>query len=80
MKFRLAVSVLLLTTGSISYGQAVPAGGTPMSPMTTNTVGPNLPDLDGIVHYALSASEIAQYGYYGSGVTTYSTALSGDVA
>ena len=80
MKFRLAVSALLLTTGSISYGQAVPAGGTPMSPMTTNTVGPNLPDLDGIVHYALSASEIAQYGYYGSGVTTYSTTLSGDVA
>jgi hypothetical protein len=80
MKFRLAVSVLLLTTGSISYGQAVPAGGTPMSPVTTNTVGPNLPDLDGIVHYALSASEIAQLGYYGSGVTTYSTTLSGDAA
>lgn len=80
MNFRLAVSVLLLTTGSISYGQAVPAGGTPMSPMTTNTVGPNLPDLDGIVHYALSASEIAQLGYYGSGVTTYSTTLSGDVS
>jgi len=80
MKFRLAVSALLLTTGSISYGQAVPAGGTPMSPVTTNTVGPNLPDLDGIVHYALSASEIAQYGYYGSGVTTYSTTLSGDVS
>ena len=80
MKFRLAVSALLLTMGSISYGQAVPAGGTPMSPMTTNTVGPNLPDLDGIVHYALTASEIAQYGYYGSGVTTYATSLSGDVA
>ena len=80
MKFRLAVSVLLLTTGSISYGQAVPAGGTPMSPMTTNTVGPNLPDLDGIVHYALSASEIAQLGYYGPGVTTYSTNFSGDVS
>lgn len=80
MKFRLAVSALLLTTASISYGQAIPAGGTPMSPMTTNTVGPNLPDLDGIVHYALTASEIAQYGYYGSGVTTYSTILSGDVA
>lgn len=80
MKFRLAVSALLLTTGSISHGQAVPAGGTPVSPLTTNTVGPNLPDLDGIVHYALSASEIAQYGYYGSGVTTYSTTLSGDVA
>jgi hypothetical protein len=80
MKFRLTVSALLITTASISYGQAVPAGGTPMSPMTTNTVGPNLPDFDGIVHYALTASEVAQLGYYGSGVTTYSTALSGDVS
>jgi hypothetical protein len=80
MKFRLAISALLLTMGSISYGQAIPAGGTPMSPMTTNTVGPNLPDLDGVVHYALSASEIAQVGYYGPGVTTYSTNLSGDAS
>jgi hypothetical protein len=51
-----------------------------MSSMTTNTVGPNLPDLDGVVHYALTASEIAQHGYYGSGVTTYSTTLSGDAS
>jgi hypothetical protein len=51
-----------------------------MSSMTTNTVGPNLPDLDGVVHYALTASEIAQHGYYGAGVTTYSTTLSGDVS
>jgi hypothetical protein len=80
MKFQLSVSALLLTAGSLCYGQAVPAGGTPMSSMTTNTVGPNLPDLDGIVHYALTASEIAQLGYYGSGVTTYSTILSGDVS
>ena len=51
-----------------------------MSSMTTNTVGPNLPDLDGVLHYALTASEIAQHGYYGNGVTTYSTTLSGDVS
>jgi hypothetical protein len=51
-----------------------------MSSMTTNTVGPNLPDLDGVLHYALTAAEIAQLGYYGSGVTTYSTILSGDVS
>ncbi|HEX3969444.1 MAG TPA: hypothetical protein VHW70_15855 [Edaphobacter sp.] len=80
MKFRLLVSAMLLTAGTLCYGQAVPAGGTPVSSMTTNTVGPNLPDLDGIVHYALSAAEIAQLGYYGSGVTTYSTTLSGDVS
>ena len=80
MKFRLAISALFLTTGSICYGQAVPTGGTPMSPMTTNTVGPNLPDLDGILHYALSGAEIVQLGYYGPGVATYSTNLSGDVS
>ncbi len=80
MKFRLSVSALLLTAGSLCYGQAVPAGGTPVSSVTTNTVGPNLPDLDGIVHYSLTASEIAQLGYYGSGVTTYSTTLSGNVS
>lgn len=51
-----------------------------MSSMTTNTVGPNLPDLDGVLHYSLTASEIAQLGYYGSGVTTYSTTLSGNVS
>jgi hypothetical protein len=77
MTLRFAVSVLLLTAGSISWGQAIPAGGTSM---TTNTVGPNLPDLDGILHYALSASEIVQLGYYGPGEATYGTTFSGDVA
>ena len=80
MKFRIAVSTLLLTVSSISYGQAVPAGGTPMSSMTANSVGPNLPDLDGVTHYALSASETIQLGYYGPGEVTHSTVLSGDVA
>jgi hypothetical protein len=77
MKFRIAVSALLLTVGSVSYGQAVPAGGSAMSPGST---GPNLPTLDGILHYALSASEIIQLGYYGAGQVTHSTVLSGDVA
>ena len=76
MKFRLAVSALLLTVGSLSYGQAVPAGGTAMS---SGSTGPNLPSLDGIVHYALSASEVIQFGYYGPNDVTHSTVLSGDV-
>lgn len=76
MKIRISVSMLVLTMSSISYGQAIPAGG---SSMTTNSSGPNLPTLDGVVHYALSASEVIQYGYYGSGDVTHSTALSGDV-
>ena len=77
MKIRIAVSMLTLTMGSISHGQAIPAGGASMS---TNSSGPNLPTLDGIVHYALSASELAQLGYYGPGQVTYSTVLSGDAA
>lgn len=80
MKFRLSVSALLLSASPLCYGQAVPAGGAPISSTTTNTVGPNLPNLDGVLHYALTASEIAQLGYYGSGVTTYSTTLSGNVS
>lgn len=77
MKFRIAVAALLLTTGPLSYGQAVPTNGTAM---TSGSGGPNLPSLDGIVHYALSASEIIQFGYYGPGRTTHATTLSGDVA
>ena len=42
--------------------------------------GPNLPSLDGVLHYAVSASEVIQFGYYGSGEVTNSTVLSGDVA
>ena len=77
MKIRFALSALVLTAGAISYGQAIPAGGTSMSPSGS---GPNLPNLDGILHYAVSASEVVQFGYYGSGDVTSSTALSGDVA
>jgi hypothetical protein len=77
MKFRLAASALLLIMGPLSYGQAVPAGGTAM---TSGSGGPNSPSLDGILHYALSASEVIQLGYYGPGDVTHSTVLSGDVA
>jgi hypothetical protein len=78
MKIRIVVPALLLTMASISYGQAVPAGGnnTPISAIGST---PFLPSLDGVLHYALNGSEIFQYGYYGAGNTTYSTALSGDV-
>ncbi|HXC95521.1 MAG TPA: hypothetical protein VNU92_07460 [Edaphobacter sp.] len=76
MKIRFVVSVLGLAMGSIAYGQAVPAG----TSMTSSNLGPNLPNLDGVLHYAVSASEVVQFGYYGDGVVTHSTALSGDVA
>lgn len=79
IKNRIAIPALLLAMGSISYGQAVPAGVATISPGPSGS-GPNLPALDGIVHYAVSASEIVQLGYYGSGEVTSSSALSGDVA
>ena len=34
----------------------------------------------GLLHYALNASEIVQYGYYGSGNASASAVLSGDIA
>jgi hypothetical protein len=84
MKIRVVLSALFLiassiacslaTMGSIAYGQAAPAGiatiGAPPSPLA----------LDGVFHYALSASEIIQRGYYGPGDTTSSAVLSGDIA
>jgi len=76
MKFSIAVSMLVLTMASLAHGQAIPSGGTSMSPST----GPNLSSLDGVLHYALSASEVVQFGYYGPGQVTSSTALSGDIA
>jgi len=61
---------------SLAQGQAVPTAETSMS----SNLGPNLPNLDGVFHYALSASEVVQFGYYGNGETSYSTDLSGNAA
>jgi len=77
MRIRFAVVALLLTVSSISHGQAVPAGTPSMAPVNS---GINLNPLDGVLHYALSASQIIQFGYYGSGAVTSSTTLSGDVS
>jgi hypothetical protein len=77
IKLRIAAPALLLIGGAVSYGQAIPAGG---ASMTSSSGGPNFSALDGVLHYALSGSEIVQLGYYGSGEVTHSTALTGDVA
>ena len=77
IKTRFTVPALLLGLASAAHGQAVPAG---TSPMTSFSAGPNLPNLDGVLHYSLSASEIFQFGYNGPGVETHSTTLSGNVA
>ena len=77
MKIRFVMSALILTANLVCHAQAVP---TAESPLMTSSLGPNLPSLDGVVHYALSASEIVQYGYYGPGDVSHSTDLSGDIA
>ena len=76
MKIRLGISALFLlsTMSLISYGQATPAG------IATISTGPSSLSPDGIFHYALSASELVELGYYGSGDVTSSAALSGDIA
>ena len=74
IKVRMAALALLCVGGSLSYGQAVPAAVASANP------DPYLPSLDGIVHYTLTASEIVQFGSFGAGSTTESTALSGNVS
>jgi hypothetical protein len=76
MKIRLGISALFLlsTMSLISYGQATPAG------IATISTGPSSLSPDGVFHYALSASELVELGYYGSGDVTSSAALSGDIA
>jgi hypothetical protein len=75
MKIWIGVSALLLSVGSLLHGQAVP--NTTISSTGANSNG--FP-LDGTLHYALTASEIVQFGFYGSGETTSSTNLSADAA
>ena len=77
MKIRITISTLLLAVTSIAHGQAVPTASTSMNPSSS---GLNFSPLDGVFHYALTASEIAQRGYYGPSDWTYSTALSGNAS
>jgi len=70
VKFYLALALCAAAVPAI-YGQAVPASS--MSP----TIGPNLPTIDGVLHYSLSASEMFQTGYRSQGVTAM-TSLSGN--
>jgi len=77
MKIFAGVWALSLAAASLSYGQAVPTGNTTISSTGSN---PNVPPLDGILHYSMTASEQVQFGYYGPGETTSSTGLSGNLA
>jgi len=79
MKKILSLSTMLLLLGVRSYGQAAPSATVQQTPTPAASAGPKLSWVDGTVHYALSATELFQFGYYGSGNMTTTTALSGNV-
>ena len=79
MKVLFSISTMLLLLGARSYGQAAPSATMQQTPTPASSAGPKLSWSDGTVHYALSASELIQVGYYGSGNVTSTTALSGNV-
>src|SRR5260370_25447601 len=75
MKMWIERSMLLLALSSVAYGQAVPT-----ATAWGGSTGPGGRSwVDGTVHYALTASELVQLGYYGSGNVTEATNLSGNV-
>lgn len=73
VKSSLASLALLVAMAPVAFAQAVPAS--TMSP----SVGPSLPSVDGIFHYALRGSENVNFQNNGSS-TTNSTTFSGDAA
>lgn len=86
MKIGFSISSLVLASAltTFSYGQAAPTATAGLSSSPASSVGSSsgfsLPSMDGTLHYALSASQIVQFGYFGPGETTGSAALSGDVS
>lgn len=83
MKVGISIIALLMTPGALLCGQALPTAvsGAAATPASTagSRAGFRIPGSDGEVHYALGASQIVQYGYFGSGNATGSAALNGDV-
>lgn len=79
MKTWIPISIVLFALAGRSFGQAVPTAVPVQTQTPAGTTTPRLSWVDGTVHYSLSGSEIVQYGYYGSGNVTSSTALSGVV-
>jgi hypothetical protein len=77
MKTWIPISMMVVVLGARAFGQALPTATEVVTPSPSGT-GPRVSWVDGTVHYALSASQVIQHGYYGSGVSG-STALSGSV-
>jgi hypothetical protein len=77
MKTWIPISIVVFALAGRSFGQAAPTAVPVETQTPAGTTTPRLSWVDGTVHYALSGSEIVQYGYYGNGNVTSATALSG---
>ena len=79
MKSWIPISIVVFALAGRSFGQAAPTAVPVQTQAPSGTTTPRLSWVDGTVHYALSGSEILQFGYYGNGNVTSATALSGVV-
>lgn len=79
MKSWIPISIVVFALAGRSFGQAAPTAVPVQTQTPAGTTTPGLSWVDGTVHYALSGSEIVQFGYYGNGNVTSATALSGVV-
>lgn len=79
MKRWIPISIVVFALAGHSFAQAAPTAVPVQTQSPAGTTTPRLSWVDGTVHYALSGSEIVQFGYYGNGNVTSATALSGVV-
>jgi len=79
MKMWLSISTILVAFRVRGLGQAVPTATASQTSTPAGTAGPRISWIDGTVHYALSATQLVQFGFYGAGNVTTTTAVSGNV-
>ena len=79
MKTWIPISIVVFALAGQLFGQAAPTAVPVETQAPAGTATPRLSWVDGTVHYALTGSELVQFGYYGNGSVTSATALSGVV-
>jgi hypothetical protein len=79
MKTWVPISLILIALSARSFGQAAPTATEVVTSNPSGVTGPRLSWVDGTVHYAVTASEFVQLGYFGPNNTTSTTAFSGNV-
>lgn len=84
MRTAISILALLAVPGIAAYGQATPTAtsataSTPAAIAGTSS-GFHLPVSDGLWHYAIGASQIEQYGYFGPSNWSGTGAINGDLS